>query len=723
MSALTGGFDAVVQLDERALQRVFVAMHQAGPSEHAYTHAVGGRQAELLINVPTVHLDTTPGAAGAIRATAASRVLYHDRPIASPALPGVEAACDVTIRANVGIPGGDPAPVTASTPLLDDWGPTGPGDIVIHGLGPAEEPQVRSTLLGFINQQRGALRLGFLADAGVTSAAARVVDRAPAQPPVLAVGMNLTPALKGTSSALTASVVQEDWAFAVAAEHVIGEVTARLAAELGGLPPPYGPGSVLLRDDGATQEYLDALTIAFGSGAIVITGAVRREGGGLFGTVSATWTTTVTLDLDASQRIVATATEPAVQLNEWYAVVGDWVTGGQIEQAIAASIRAAVGGGFASGGASDLLGDVLKRLGSAGTTLQVPLWIRASTVEIRPDAIVVHGGVALTTPPRPPVAGLRAMPGPTPIELVFHAGESWAPGGEVAGFRWDFGDGSSQQSAGTGAAFTASHKYAPGFYQACVTVFDTAGRSTQRCLGVEPGVLVLELLSGWHMWSFCKKGPTLDCRVTSTGAPIRAASVTAEGVGWSVSGTTDVLGRVSLTLDPAQVEAAGIALPKTDSLQLGAVHMSVVKAGWQPREVDVWMIDCEKAMKMRLAAAAHRERVLDRLAGYAALRDLIKRMGRRKPPLTTGPLGPVAPGADPRVAGLDEIGRAVELLSSLEDLIGGSDVLTAAGVLGIGKKGEITQLADRRFEELWSGIERAGRTYDERFGIPGRPPD
>jgi PKD domain len=725
MSAATGGFDAVVQLDERALQRIFTAMHQAGPFEHAVTHTVADRRVELLVNAPVIALDPTPGTAGVVKATAKSRVLYHDRPIADPADLGLSAACDLTVRASLSIPGGDPAPVGPDTFLVDDWQQTGAGDVLVHGLAAADEAQVRASVLDYVCAQHGNYPLDFLSGSGVTATGARVIARGSGQPPVLAVGANLSPGVKGSSTALTTSLCQQDWAFAVAAEFLVQQVTDRLAAELGGLPPPYGPAPVLIADDGSSKVWLDSFTVTPTSGAIVVTGAVRQVSGGLFGTVSATWTSVVTLALGANQEVTATATEPTVQLNEWYAIVGNWLSGGRLERAVREAVQAQLAGGLAGAGASHLFGDVVERLSAAGRALQVPITVRAAGIEVRPDAVVVHGTVTIAGSPPPPRARVVVFQGATPTSLVFHAGGSWSPGGEIGGVLWDFGDGTTQQGSGTSAVLVSGHTYAPGQYAACVTVTDMQGRTAQSCVGVQPGVLVLEQVGpGTQIWEFCKADPKMTFRVTSSGAPIPQASVTVAGTGWQVVATTDLAGLASVTLNPGLVETAGIPLPKPSAYHLGAVRVTAAKSGWQPRQSQLWMVDCNAVIAAVLAAKAHREEILDRLAGYAALRELVEKFGKKRPKFPI-PLGPIALEQPPGVKVLQHIERAVEVLTLLEDLLQeGTDVLPVSTVFGIKPDNpETTALLDRRFGELWSEIDQAASMYNERYGNPhDKPP-
>src|SRR5258707_13196618 len=109
----------------------------------------------------------------------------------------------------------------------------------------------------------------------------------PAQP-VLACGLNRA-GYAGTSAALTTSIRQDDWAIAVDSRWIMQQVLNSVARQYGAIPPPTGAQPVLIQSDGSSQTWLDVLNIIFVSGYINVSGAFRREAGGLFGTTTVTW--------------------------------------------------------------------------------------------------------------------------------------------------------------------------------------------------------------------------------------------------------------------------------------------------------------------------------------------------------------------------------------------------------------------------------------------------
>jgi hypothetical protein len=159
------------------------------------------------------------------------------------------------------------------------------------------------------------------------------------------------------------------------------------------------------------------------------------------------------------------------------------------------------------------------------------------------------------------------------------------------------------------------------------------------------------------------------------GAGIRGALVTVSGAGWQLTAETDPAGIAQLTLDPQQVQQHGTGASSPSSYHLGSVDVAVAKTGWVGRQTRAWMVDCDGLIAAKLAAIARRNEILDRLAGYAALRELADRIGRGRPTLDDVLSGPTPPGP-PGDRDLERIGEAADLLTRIEQLItDGGDVL------------------------------------------------
>jgi hypothetical protein len=725
MNTATGDFDAAVQITQPALARVLAAMHRVGAAAHAGDAVADGHITEVLLNVPGLALDPAGAADGTVAVSAASRVLSHKRPAENPAEVGLNAASDLTIRARAGVVNGgtplgniDPTPITPSSYLLTDYHATTAADIAVRQTPAGSDAEVTADLLSFAREQGTTLPLDFLQATGIVEVGAAVVDPGTGDP-VVTIGANFAADPGASSASLDTSCCQQDWALAFSAEYLIDQLLARLDTELGALPPPYGPGPVLVDSSGGAETYLDTFVVTLTPGAIEVTGDVRRTAPGLFGTVTASWSAKITLALGPNQNIVTTVNEPAVTLHEWYAVVGNFVSGGRIATAVAEVLRDQLTGGLAGAGLDSLVSGTVGLVAARGTIEHIPVTIRATALEVRPDAVVLHGTVTAATPPDPPHAALVALQGNDPSRLTLHAGGSWAPGGQLSSIAYSFGDGSSQTHTGADAVLAAEHSYAPGQYSACVTVTDQGGRTATTCVAVQPGTLVVELLDSPN-WEFCKTKPTLVFTVTSSGSGIRGAAVTVSGVSWSLAADTDTHGVALITVDPAQVEHAGLQQAKPSPYHLGAVQVTVTKPGWIGRQNLMWMVDCDSLAATRLAALERRREILDRLAGYAALKDLIAKYGKGTPDIDTL-LGGFEPPPNPRDGGRQQIEQAIDVLTRIESLITrGGDVLPAGAILGIDPDHpEPNAAIADRLGELWTGIGEAGDRYNQRYGPGG----
>ena len=101
--------------------------------------------------------------------------------------------------------------------------------------------------------------------------------------------------------------------------------------------------------------------------------------------------------------------------------------------------------------------------------------------------------IAVLPPNQPPVAAISANPtsGVAPLVVAFDASGSQDPDGEIAAYRWEFGDGA------IGMGSTVSHTFAAGSYVVRLTVVDEDGASATQTVGIEvaPGAMTLKVES------------------------------------------------------------------------------------------------------------------------------------------------------------------------------------------------------------------------------------
>jgi hypothetical protein len=221
-------------------------------------------------------------------------------------------------------------------------------------------------------------------------------------------------------------------------------------------------------------------------------------------------------------------------------------------------------------------------------------------------------------------------------------------------------------------------------------------------------------------WEFCSSSPTLTFDVRSSGAGIRGALITVSGVGWQLIAETDPGGVAQLTLDPQQVKLHGTGASPPSTYHLGSVNVAVAKTGWVGRQTRLWMVDCDGLIAAKLGAIARRNEILDRLAGYAALREIAAQIGRGRPTVDDLISG-LTPPKPPRDRDLDRISQAADFLTRLEQLItDGGDVLPVSQILGIRPDDpEASAVLQQRIGDLWDGIASAAGQWSDRYGMPG----
>lgn len=689
MNSLTDAFDVALQVREGVVDQIFRAMHRAGPVQHTYARAYAGKHVTLQIASPDVTFVTAAGPDQRARALATSRVYYHARDLADARDPGTGAVADVTIRATLWLTSGDPAPVTPDTELAAEWIETARNDITVHAASAAVEDEVKDALLSFIRDQNRRFPLPALGSGSTTvgSIAFRFLPGAAGPAPILTVGMNVGNVVKGQKAGLQQVFVQQEWALALSDTFVLQSIRDGLLQRLGSLPPPNGPAPVTISDrtvctfptpfgcaDHSRQRvFLDTFDVALESGRIVFSGGVRVATDAWYvPDVSATFRAEATLAVGANQTLSVSVSPPTVSVQGWFADVIDFLSSNALEDAVRDGVQSALQSGVAQGGLTSLFStDTLTQLASLGSTASLQITPTATSVEIRSEAILIHGTVAVQNPSAAPSAAFVVLPGTSPTRRILHAGQSWAPGGRLTQFRWDFGDQHSETTLGDNVRFVAEHDYAPGVYRACLTVTDNLGRTAQTCRTMRVRDLTLRHTpegggAPTSEWEVCEKsGPfTAEFQVRDGPMPMPDALVRAfSPYGWEVNGFTNANGKVTLPLEPQHFTTlvGGTYFP--------SVRVEASKSGYYRALEDLEMVDC----------AARQQRV-------GNLKDFLGELLELLPVPIEGIGGPVPPipptDGDPFDTSDPLDPRAAELMA---DLILTVNVLT-----------KVVQLADRR---------------------------
>jgi hypothetical protein len=546
---LTGDFDLAVEVTAPAIQRLVEGMHGAGIFRHLFVRAYQNRHVELIINCPQISLVPAGPPDNITRATAASRVLYHSRNISDATDAGLSVIADVTVRVKLYLTNGDPAPLNSNTYLAADWSETTAADINVYSPDPNVVTEVQGALIDFIASEGGGSfpvpALGTTQP--ITSLAFQFIQ---SYGNWAAVGLNAGPNVKGSKQQLRNPFVQlgEDWALAISSDYTISQILSALTAQLGALPPPYGPNPVLLSDASvcvlpnpfggciasADQKvYLESLNISLQNGQIAINGTLSQITYVIIPiTITANFQASATLSIGPNQSFLIDVSQPSIQLQQWYAQLLNSVLGGAFTNAISNGIQVAL---QSSGGTalSDIFSvSALQSLTSLGGAATVGMAVSADSVSITQDAIIVQGRVTVQNLNVSPVADVVAVRGPTALALNLDALGSWSPAHHVTSFNWDFGDGSPQfSSSDTVPAVAVSHTWpAPGTYVVVLRVSNESGASSSIQYVVKPGVLELLAPQANNLagpWAVCAESGDFPVTFTvlASGYPAPDASV------------------------------------------------------------------------------------------------------------------------------------------------------------------------------------------------------
>jgi hypothetical protein len=190
---------------------------------------------------------------------------------------------------------------------------------------------------------------------------------------------------------------------------------------------------------------------------------------------------------------------------------------------------------------------------------------------------------------------------------------------------------------------------------------------------------------------------------------------------------TDDHGVANLNLNMADVR--GRPAPGTPPrFSAGGVEIVADSRGFQSANARLEMIDCDALNALIMAAKRHREEALDRLAGYAALRELRGTLASLMnqyggipgvdPDPHTRPHSPVEADLVRRATDVRALIAALDAITNVIEFGGGPDA--AARLLGV----KTDQVHDH-LGKMWSGVvEQGGEIETQLLSRPGpdRPP-
>ncbi len=129
---------------------------------------------------------------------------------------------------------------------------------------------------------------------------------------------------------------------------------------------------------------------------------------------------------------------------------------------------------------------------------------RLTSVGIDVDDVIIRGIVETPLAAQPPEATFTVRD-VAAIDLatnshVCDARSAWSPGSTIAGYRWEFSDGTVEISSDVDARFITKHDLfvGPRGASACLTVTNTEGRSTDVCRGIGRVYVHVDVRPPWE---------------------------------------------------------------------------------------------------------------------------------------------------------------------------------------------------------------------------------
>lgn len=740
MSTLTDTFDIALQLRGKVVEQILQAQHRAGVMRHHYVRPHNRKRVELLIDSPQLSLVTTLQADRLARAQTTSRVHYHSRVLSDTGDVGDSAVADVTVRTTLQISTGDPGPLSDGATLIVDCQETGRDDIIVYSGNAAAVKEVKDALLGFIGEQGGGYAIPRIGsrDQQIGSLAFRSLSTGSNLAPVLVVGMNIGDVVKGNKAGLQQVFVQQDWAMALASDFVLRKIRDSLRNHFGNqLPPPNGGASVQVLDEevctlpgpfgwcldySRQRVFIDYLDVVIQTGAISFAGRLRVTTSAFYvPDINANFTVSVTLSIGADQSLQISVGQTEVDVTGVFADIATFLSGRAIETIIRNGVQNALQTGLQQGQVSGFFSsELLGQFASLGSTANLEITPNATFVEIRSEAVIVHGDVNVMNRSSRPHANFIALrPENALTRRILHAGASWAPGGRIIQYHWDFGDGQSEGTAGNNARFVTEHDYEPGIYDTCLTVTDDLGRAQTSCLRLATARLSLQHTPVQYHghtllpWEDCQTADPIKAEFTvfDEQTPVRDALVRVEGRGeYRFEGYTDQQGKVTFQID--------ITNDRTILDGQGRGYM-IVRASKDryiaPPFERLVFVDCEQLFTTIDLGRKGLAGLLERLREFERVREPPD-LGRPDiPPEPEGPFRPIKGRFDSYRRKVEDVGLALDVLTKLVILLErDSEALPIQPLLGVDtQEGEPLKILAQRFEESFSNISKALDTIRE----------
>lgn len=689
MSTLTDQFDLVLQVNESTIDRLLKSQHCAGVMGHFHVRIHGGKRISLQVGRPRLTLLTELQPDQRARAELMLRIHANSRSESNNAEKGSGAVADVSIRAVISfLDDADPVVLgTETSVLLVDWSETREEDITVYGADHETRQEIKCALFGFISDV-GPVRVGIpavsLSSGTIGSGSFRFLEDSSGGSPVVTIGLNVGSQVKGARAGLQQAVVQNDWALALSSQFVLNSIKAAMRQQLGDrLPPPHGSGPVVISEEmvclletpvgcasSAMQSvFLDSFDVQLQTGAIVFAGSLRQTTDSIFvPDVTASFEASATVTVGQNQTLEIDLADPAIELQEWYAQIADFFSGASIQETVRDGVRDAISSAAAGNELTSIFSSALLReISRLGINVDIEMTSEAVAIEIREDAIVVHGQLLTPSSCASPSAGFAVLAGEeSSTHMIFDGASSWAPGGNIIQYHWDFGDGATEATSGTQLRIAADHHYTSGVYSACLTVMDDRGITDTFCQTVRPGILVVRRVSNsrdirnGREWDVCEEDEPyrVKLQVFRYTSPAKGVDVTITCAGRTLEEKTGGAGLVSFELtetdfiriassvDNDSVERPFNLTERRDLLisnpRLSGNRGVVVQAQWGELRSNrhiLWLVDCASRVEIVNLAEKMSNDLRNRLRGLStAVPGETKPSGPRPDPVHANPI-------------------------------------------------------------------------------------
>lgn len=717
MSASTRDFDVLVEVRAAVVQAIVRAQHARQVLRHRMFDTRDDSRVELTFGAPTLREIRPPDLAGRVRAVLDYRIVYHRRVLHAPADEGLSRVVDVGIQVALGPVGGNPASIAGGATLDIDWNGTTAPDIVVYEDDAGVAATIRSDILAILTREgRSRIDLGPI-DVGpdrVLYAGLRGMTPAG----TLMIACNVSLGRQGDLAALSSSFVANDYAIVIGREYLDVQLVRALRSAMGGLPGPRGAGSVLLERDiicafdtpfgcvdrAERRVTLERLDWSLNSGLLVLTGRLRQE-------VDSAWVPNVDADfraearlsLDASGQLAISTTITRIEVSG-FAESLDSLMGGAVRRGVEDALRTAFATQVSGALSSAWFGEApLTLLAWLRRDDGPVVTARTTSIEVRPDVVVLHGALAVPTATVPPLVELAVVrvPGTINRRMVSATG-TWAPSGVVSEIHFDVG-GTSVETSGTTLRSTLTLDLPVGLQRVCVTAIDSAGRTATRCLRVEVGAMTLRHRpsSNMTMWNVCHAATdyVLAIEVLDERRPIEGATLEIFGPNWSQTTVTDRRGIGRLLV----AHGRPLIPPPAGSVFVrGRLRVEARKTGFATSSPKyVRFVECN------LTAIPVPE-VRERLKGVI---EIVRRTPRGLDEPIIGDPAPLRPNGDGGPSRADDLNLAIDIVHRLIALAErGSHTLHIADVLGATSADAVAM----RLGELVKQLERVVAEAQER---------